>query len=539
MYNVLIVDDEKMIRDDLCGLLSMEENLELDLTTAASGVEAKQILEERKIDIAIMDINMPQMSGLELYDIILENWPHCKMIFLTGYADFDYVYKVSKHARYVLKAEEDEKILEALYETIEELENDLLVEQLSDFQEDQKKQAMLHARTILLEELFDGYRPLKQLSKERVEELGIDLDLQKKVYYVIFRHNVFLMDDYEEEKKSIPLYYQLVEKYFLDFMQGTFFEYNRNYMIAMLQPKKLQVESSVIRMLTGTAEIFQKALKKNLSFSSSIVVGTEPIEIKDLITEFPGIANRMAWMSDSEVVTEGLQKEAGEEETLPDGKKLELTQKVLKLEYYLEGMEEESVLLILKELQEELQNIRSMHDLFALEIYCRISSKMLGWIKRLNLGEELAFRISTMQLYNVSLHENWKEAFGYLYRVAEQVFELKNQGVEKQKEDVIQQVKTYIADHLNEDTSLHVLAEQVHFSQEYLLRTFKKQEGVTILQYINDKKLDAAKKLLGGSELSVREIAEQLGFASQGYFGRFFRAKTGMSPKAYRDGTPR
>lgn len=201
MYNVLIVDDEKMIRDDLCGLLSMEENLELDLTTAASGVEAKQILEERKIDIAIMDINMPQMSGLELYDIILENWPHCKMIFLTGYADFDYVYKVSKHARYVLKAEEDEKILEALYETIEELENDLLVEQLSDFQEDQKKQAMLHARTILLEELFDGYRPLKQLSKERVEELGIDLDLQKKVYYVIFRHNVFLMDDYEEEKK--------------------------------------------------------------------------------------------------------------------------------------------------------------------------------------------------------------------------------------------------------------------------------------------------------------------------------------------------
>lgn len=310
-------------------------------------------------------------------------------------------------------------------------------------------------------------------------------------------------------------------------------------MIAMLQPKKLQVESSVIRMLTGTAEIFQKALKKNLSFSSSIVVGTEPIEIKDLITEFPGIANRMAWMSDGEVVTEGLQKEAGEEETLPDGKKLELTQKVLKLEYYLEGMEEESVLLILKELQEELQNIRSMHDLFALEIYCRISSKMLGWIKRLNLGEELAFRISTMQLYNVSLHENWKEAFGYLYRVAEQVFELKNQGVEKQKEDVIQQVKTYITDHLNEDTSLHVLAEQVHFSQEYLLRTFKKQEGVTILQYINDKKLDAAKKLLGGSELSVREIAEQLGFASQGYFGRFFRAKTGMSPKAYRDGTPR
>ncbi len=539
MYNVLIVDDEKMIRDDLCGLLSMEENLELDLTTAASGVEAKQILEQRKIDIAIMDINMPQMSGLELYDIIRENWPHCKIIFLTGYADFDYVYKVYKHAKYVLKAEEDEKILEALHETIAELENDLLVEQLSDFHEDQKKQAVLHGRTILLEELFDGYRPLQQLNEERVEEFGIDLDLQKKVYYVIFRHNVFLLDDYEKEKQSIRMYYQLIDKYFLDFMRGTFFEYNRNYMIAILQPKKLQMENSIVRMLTGTAEIFQKALKKNLEISNSMVIGTEPMEIRELITEFPGIADRMAWLSDGEIVAEGVQKEKAEKEVLSENKKLELTQAVLKLEYYLEGMEEENVLQILKDLQGELQSIRSMHDLFALEIYCRISSKMLGWIKRLDLNEELAFRIGTMQLYNVSLHENWEEAFGYLRRVAEHVFALKNQGVEKQKEDVIQQVKNYIADHLSEDTSLHVLAEQVHFSQEYLLRTFKKQEGITILQYINDIKLDAAKKLLGGSELSVKEIAEQLGFASQGYFGRFFRTKTGMSPKAYRDGIPR
>ena len=91
MYRVLIVDDEKMIRDDVYGLLSMEESMELDLTTAASGVEAQAILEKRKIDIVIMDINMPQMSGLELYDIVRERWPFCKVIFLTGYSDFDYV----------------------------------------------------------------------------------------------------------------------------------------------------------------------------------------------------------------------------------------------------------------------------------------------------------------------------------------------------------------------------------------------------------------------------------------------------------------
>ena len=158
MYSVLIVDDEKMIRDDVYGLLSMEESLELDLTTAASGVEAQAILEKRKIDIVIMDINMPQMSGLELYDIVRERWPFCKVIFLTGYSDFDYVYKVHKHAKYVLKAEEDEKILEALRESVEEIENSLLLERLTDLQREQQKKPLLHERSMFLRELFEGYR---------------------------------------------------------------------------------------------------------------------------------------------------------------------------------------------------------------------------------------------------------------------------------------------------------------------------------------------------------------------------------------------
>ena len=225
--------------------------------------------------------------------------------------------------------------------------------------------------------------------------------------------------------------------------------------------------------------------------------------------------------------------------SLPEGRKQELLQKVWKLEYWLEGMEEENTLALLKELQGDLQGIRSMHDLFALEVYCTISSKLIGWIKRLGLQEEIALRVGTMSLYNVSFHENWQDAFGYLRNVAENIFSLKKENAEKQTEDVVNQVKKYIVENLGGDTSLYNLADQVHFSQEYLLRIFKKKEGVTILQYINDLKLSAAKQLLAEAELPVKEIAERLGFASQGYFGRFFRNKTGLTPNAYREGQER
>ena len=539
MYSVLIVDDEKMIRDDVYGLLSMEESLELDLTTAASGVEAQVILEKRKIDIVIMDINMPQMSGLELYDIVRERWPFCKVIFLTGYSDFDYVYKVHKHAKYVLKAEEDEKILEALRESVEEIENSLLLERLTDLQREQQKKPLLHERSMFLRELFEGYRSLSQLTGELSVQLGINLDPEKEVYYLLLRHEAWYCENYQEQQNSTQDCYQLLERYFLDFMRGAFFEYNKNYIVLLLQPEKLLHEETIVKMLAGAGELFQKALKKNLGRTVSILVGERPVTLSQLLQEFIGICDRMIWLSGEELVQEGLQKEALAKETLPEHKKQELMQMLWRLEYYLEGMEEENSLNVLRQLQTELQSVKSMHDLFALEAYCTISSRLIGWIKRLELHEELAFRVGTLNLYNVSMHANWQDAFGYLRHVAESIFSLKNQSVEKQTEDVVNQVKKYIVEHLDGDTSLYNLAEQVHFSQEYLLRIFKKKEGITILQYINDLKLAAAKQLLTDSELQVREIADRLGFASQGYFGRFFRNKTGLTPNAYREAEKR
>lgn len=539
MYSVLIVDDEKMIRDDVYALLSMEEDLELSLATASCAAEAQGILEKSKVDIVIMDINMPQMSGLEMYDVIRERWPYCKVIFLTGYSDFDYVYKVHKHAKYVLKAEEDEKILEALRESIEEIENGLLLERLSDLQREQQKKPLLHERSQFLLELFGGYRGLSQLTEELAAKLEIGLVIGKPVYYVLIRHEVWYCESYKEQQDTTQDCYQLLERYFLNFMQGTFFEYSKNFIVLLLQPQKLIQEETVIKMLAGAGELFQKALKKNLGRTASILLGVKPMALGQLLQGFTGLCDRMAWLSEEELVVEELKQESIARESLAEGRKQELLQKLWKLEFYLEGMEEENSLSVLRELQTELQGIKSMHDLFALEVYCTISSKLIGWIKRLELWEELAFQTGIMNLYNVSLHANWQDAFGYLCHVAESIFALKNKNVEKQTEDVVNQVKKYIVDHLDGDTSLYALAEQVHFSQEYLLRIFKKKEGITILQYINHLKLSLAKQLLADSDLQVKEIAEQLGFTSQGYFGKFFRSKTGLTPNAYREAESR
>ncbi len=438
MYSVLIVDDEKMIRDDVYELLAMENDLELDLSTAGCAVEAQSIMEQRKIDIAIMDINMPQMSGLELYDIVRERWPHCKVIFLTGYSDFDYIYKVHKHARYVLKAEEEDKVLIALRESIEELENDLLLEKLSDLQREQEKDPLVHERSLFLMGLFGGDRGLGQFTEELAAELDIPLNPGKELYYVLLWHENWQWKSYREQKDFKYDFYKLIDRYFLDFMQGAFFEYSVHYVVILLQPKKLLKTESVVQMLAGTGELFQKALKKNLSRTTSILIGARPVPFELVIQEFKAICDQAVWLNEEELsfrelnmeehsmegqysVKEGQPMEEGSSAeaeqgaegsggagqaanqgkpgkradagSLPEGRKQELLQKVWKLEYWLEGMEEENTLALLRELQRDLQAIRSMHDLFALEVYCTISSKLIGWIKRLGLQEEIALRV--------------------------------------------------------------------------------------------------------------------------------------------------
>ena len=144
MIRILIVDDERIARDSVFGLLSVQEDLEPELLMAESAAKAVSILENERVDLCIMDINMPQMTGLELYEIVRKNWPQCKVIFLTGYSEFDYVYKVHKHAKYVLKADREEVLLEAVRESVQELENEMLVARAADLDPEFKLRAGLY-----------------------------------------------------------------------------------------------------------------------------------------------------------------------------------------------------------------------------------------------------------------------------------------------------------------------------------------------------------------------------------------------------------
>ena len=77
-------------------------------------------------------------------------------------------------------------------------------------------------------------------------------------------------------------------------------------------------------------------------------------------------------------------------------------------------------------------------------------------------------------------------------------------------------------------------AEQFHLTPSYFGDIVRREMGITPQAFLQTKLIDRAKSLLASQELTINEIAEELGFSYPNHFARLFRQKTGMSPSAFR-----
>jgi len=98
-------------------------------------------------------------------------------------------------------------------------------------------------------------------------------------------------------------------------------------------------------------------------------------------------------------------------------------------------------------------------------------------------------------------------------------------------------VRRYIDLHFKEALSLDQLAEEAHMNKYYLSHTFKKEYGVSPINYMISRRIEESKYLLAETDLSMSQIAQLLGFSSLSYFSQVFRRTQEASPMEYRQRT--
>ncbi len=120
MTKIFIYDDSKDRRDSLKALLGLNDNL----TIVGDAASCKNVLAEidsAQPDVVLMDINMPEVDGLEGLKLIKKNHPEIKVLMQTAFDDSDKIFTSIKNGAsgYILKSDKPQRILQAIEEVLE------------------------------------------------------------------------------------------------------------------------------------------------------------------------------------------------------------------------------------------------------------------------------------------------------------------------------------------------------------------------------------------------------------------------------------
>ncbi|WP_102345351.1 helix-turn-helix transcriptional regulator [Bacillus sp. Marseille-P3661] len=103
------------------------------------------------------------------------------------------------------------------------------------------------------------------------------------------------------------------------------------------------------------------------------------------------------------------------------------------------------------------------------------------------------------------------------------------------KDQNLQKCIEYISNYFHEDLSIKKVANKVHLSHTYFSRLFKKELGVSFVEYVTNIRIKRAKWLLANTNDTIESIAAQVGFNTPNYFSSIFKKNEGMSPSEYRE----
>ncbi|OAS24553.1 response regulator [Paenibacillus oryzisoli] len=99
---------------------------------------------------------------------------------------------------------------------------------------------------------------------------------------------------------------------------------------------------------------------------------------------------------------------------------------------------------------------------------------------------------------------------------------------------VIREVCAYLEQYYRKNVSLTEMASRCHMSVSHFCNVFKRQTGMTLINYVNKIRMEKVRVLLLEPDLKIYDIAELVGYSTMSYFNRIFKELEGLSPNEYR-----
>lgn len=521
--NILLVDDDFYIVDTVKSMINWEKIGIDGIYTALDAPSARQIMEGVPIQIILCDIEMGKESGLDLVEWARRQGSGAKVIFLTSYADFSYAQKAVtlQSFDYLLKPVEFPKLEEQLKKAAEEI----------------SREEAYHAN---LEKWMTSQSALKESFWRKL--LFEDAD-EKAISHWMDTFGVKYTEDQSFLYICISIYdyetiYESLERGMFDFLLGNITHEifsGEGYEVQALFRTDSEDASQWNMVLCHTGGTGSKEALERL--------GTEYIEQIDRVMH-----SKVSCYVGNE---KPLQELAGETKAVVRMQEDDVLG--IRKVKFLSDYEEKEIpyvepsFAVWEDILLQGETERLLREISLYENGLEINGSCNAGTLKLFLGDFQQMLYSVLHKKSISMNRLMKEPEFSDYRDAIRSLHhcrrYTDRAVRKaaqyirfveQEKSVVDVVKDYIEEHLDEELTREDFAAQVYLNADYLAKLFKQETGLSIGNYLVERRMAKARQLLSTTARPVNQIAVEAGYTNFSYFAKLFRKTTGMTPNEYR-----
>lgn len=546
MYQLLIVDDEASVADSLEMIIpALDMGIEM-LHKASSGYEALEILNRYPIDIVITDIRMPEMSGIELSREIRSRWKHTDVIFLSGYADFEY----AKHAieiqaaDYIVKPFRNELVLKALHLVIERKEKEWQASFSYQTALYTLQENMPSLRSNLLKELLKGKKYAGEALRKRAGALHVPLGDGDNFIVMLVRQE-------SEFQHFGPDALSLMEFSIANIAEEVFDPYFRlwhckddyDYLVFLLKPEperiekslnKLPSESSIRKLMEKLAAEMQSNVQNYLKGSISVLTGPWGAFPEDVRRAYD---TALSFFRKKIGTEHGLVFAYAEEAQAPGRiRNIGVLYESPTFSDLFETGRWDEARAKIDDVFQEWESLGGDSEEHGLEIFWAVSSAMTYILHKNGYLLYDAMRMNGANDGSANDPRDPAKLRAWCFGV----LDLLQQDMERENRDsrslLVRQVQEYVGRRLAEDVSLQAISDHVGLNPSYLSRMYKIETSESLSQYLYRIRMEKAANYLRKTDMKIYEITAKLGYQYAPYFIKVFKQYFGVTPQEYREG---
>lgn len=505
MYKVIIIDDEQIIRDGLKTLIDWKLfGFEIS-DTASQGEEGFKKIATQKFDLAIVDIKMPLVGGLNMIDKLNNANIFCHYILLTAYSDFKSAQQAIELGvyAYLLKPISKKELIDKLLAVKQEILNN---------KKTNEKLA-----------LYNSYEKNNFLNKLIFSNQHIDVSKINSIYKFQFPWESYCIAlIYIQTKISLTLV-------FMEELSNTiklFFKDINNVQVFYSPNNCGILFDNSTNDLTSRFYHLKEVLNKKYSVCVLICIGRKVYDINEVSLSYKSansiIENKFLYEYKSIIFND--------EKIIADNK-IERPDILNFTSLLFEAIKSGHIIIInnlLEKLKEYFKQSKQSNENIIKITYIDIYSNLThNIISELNLYPD--FILNRDEIINtIENKSTLQELHGYFkYIISSFTNELMSSSND------INSILNYINNHYNENLKLDKLAHRFGYNSIYLGKLIKKNTSYNFNTYIDILRIEHSKKLLNEG-MKVFEVSETVGFCDTDYFTKKFKKYVGVTPSLYK-----